>query len=538
MANRFFGSGACDLTRATTVSGSVHGPTQISRRRAAKTNLLLGYGRYTVFIFNQLILVPLYLKFIGIEAYGSWLASGNVVTLLNILDMGFSLVLTQRLATAFGEGDDNRFVREVGSSLGVVVAAFLFLSGITFVLSPWIPAWINAPASQSAPLRWAIVLAGIGAAAQAITLSPWAVLQAWQSAFLCEFSLLVSAILGLTATVFSLFRGMGVLAFGVGALVSGGSAATLLLSAVALQWRRRKLPLPIPDFRGSYELFKYSSPVIVSRMALSFVNDGQPVIVSACLGPTAAAILSLTGRTFSGCRTLLEPIIGCSFAGIAHLTGESDSHSARVRVVLQELFTIVGISAAVIFGLAVALNVSFGRLWVGPERFGGKALTIVICLATVALSTNNILGMILTALGNIRGPAWVSLLVLMIRVPLMIGLLLSLGIIGAPLAAIASSLVLGTWYLFRLFRRDLSLRTVEALHLVSGGLPALTACLSIAVAAALLLSPVPTWWALMWRGTVMTAVLLTLMVLLTPFARDKASRAFLFFSSCRRKITA
>jgi O-antigen/teichoic acid export membrane protein len=526
------------LTTATTVSGSVHGPTQISRRRAAKTNLILGYGRYTVFIFNQLILVPLYLKFIGIEAYGSWLASGNVITLLNILDMGFSLVVTQRLATAFGEGDDNRFVREIGSSLGVVVPAFLFLSGITFVLSPWIPALINAPASQSAPLRWAIVLAGIGAAAQVIALSPWAVLQAWQSAFLCEFSLLVSAILGLTATVFSLFRGMGVIAFGVGALVSGGSAATLLLSAVALQWRRRRLPLPLLDFRGSSELFKYSSPVIVSRMALSFVNDGQPVIVSACLGPTAAAILSLTGRTFNGCRTLLEPIIGCSFAGIAHLTGESDLHSARVRVVLQELFTIVGISAAVMFGLATALNVSFGRLWLGPERFGGKALTIAICLATVALSTNNILGMILTALGNIRGPAWVSLLVLVIRVPLMIGLLLSLGIIGAPLAAIASSLVIGSWYLFRLFRRDLSLRTVEALHLVGGGLPALAACLSIAVAAALLLSPAPTWWSLIWRGTMMTLVLLTLMVLLTPFARDKAAQAFMFFSSWRRKITA
>jgi O-antigen/teichoic acid export membrane protein len=525
------------LATATTFSGSVHSLTLISRRRAAKINLIIGYAKYTVFILNQLILVPLYLNFIGIEAYGSWLASGNVVTLLNILDMGFSLVVTQRLATAFGEGDDKRFVQEVGSSLGVVVAGFLFLSAIAFVLSPWIPGWINAPATQNVPLRWAIVLAGIGAAAQVVALTPWAVLQAWQLAFLCEFSLLASAILGLTATVFFLFHGMGVIAFGVGALVSGGSAATLLLSAVALQWRRRKLPLPLLNFRGSFELFKYSSPVVVSRMALSFVNDGQPVIVSACIGPTAAAILSLTSRTFNGCRTFLEPIIGCSFAGIAHLAGESDLHSPRVRVVLQELFTIVGVSAAVIFSLAAALNVSFGRLWLGPERFAGNELTIVICLATVVVSANNILGMILTALGNVRGPAWISLLVLVIRVPLMIGLLLSLGIIGAPLAAIGSSLVIGSWYLFRLFRRDLSLRMVEALHLLGGGLPALAACLSIGFAAALLLSPAPTWWSLIGRGAMVTLVLLTLAVLLTPFARNKAAQAVMALSS-RRKITA
>jgi hypothetical protein len=66
-------------------------PTKISRRRAAKINLILGYGRYTVGIFNQLILVPLYLRFIGIAAYGSWLASGNVVTLFSVLDIGFNL---------------------------------------------------------------------------------------------------------------------------------------------------------------------------------------------------------------------------------------------------------------------------------------------------------------------------------------------------------------------------------------------------------------------------------------------------------------
>ena len=323
--------------------------------------------------------------------------------------MGFSLVVTQRLANAFAEGDDARFAREVGSSLGVVLAAFAFLTAITFVLSPWIPGWINAAANQAAPLRWAIVLAGTGAAAQVVALIPWSVLQAWQLAFLCEFNLLLSCVLGLAATIIALFHGFGVIAFGVGMLATGTSAAALLFCVVAFQWRQRKLQLPRLSARASFTLFKYSSPVIFSRMILSFVNDGQSVIVSACISPTAAAILSLTSRIFTGCRTMLEPIIGCSFAGIANLVGTSELQSARVRSVLQELFTIVGISAAIMLGLGTALNVSFGRLWVGPQRFGGLSLTVVVCIATLAVSTNNILGMILTALGNIRGPAWVSL---------------------------------------------------------------------------------------------------------------------------------
>lgn len=511
---------------------------QISRRRAARINLMLGYGRYTVGIFNQLILVPLYLRFISIGAYGSWLASGNVITLLSVLDIGFNLIVAQRLATAFGAGDDDRFVREVGSSLGLSLAGFIFLTSVVFILSPWIPGWINAPPSETAALRRAIVLAGIGAASQVIALSMWSVLQAWQLAFLCEFQLLISSVLGLAATVIALIRGLGVVAFGVGTLVRGTSAALLLIFVVALQWRRRKLPLPSIKLSGSSELFRYSSPVIISRITLSIVNDGQSVIVSACLNPTAAAILSLTSRVFTGCRTLLEPLIGSAFAGIAHLVGESAAHSGRVRAVLQELFTIIAIAAALMLGMTAALNVSFGRLWVGPERFGGVALTIVISIATLAVFINNAQGVILTALGNIRGPAWTSLLEVGIRVPLTIVLLLCLGIIGAPLAAIGSSLAIGSWYLFRLLRRELWLTTVEALQIVGGGLPALIACLSVSVAAALWLSPAATWFALICRGALTAFVLATLVVALTPFARDKLGQVAMFLSSRYRKVAA
>jgi O-antigen/teichoic acid export membrane protein len=511
---------------------------QISRRRAAQINLILGYGRYTVGIFNQLVLVPLYLRFISIGAYGSWLASGNVVIVLSVLDIGFNLIVTQRLATAVGAGDDDRFVREVGSSLGLVLASFVFLTSVVFVLSSWIPGWINAPASETAALRRAIVLAGFGTASEVIALSMWSVLQAWQLAFLCEFNMLMASVLGLAATLIALFRGIGVVAFGVGAFVAGTSGAVLLIFVVTLQWRRRKLPLPVIKLRGSSELFKYSSPVIVSRITSSLVNNGQSVIVSACLNPTAAAILSLTSRLFTGCRTLLEPIIGSAFAGIAHLVGESASHSGRVRAVLKELFTIVGTSAAVLLGMAAALNVSFGRLWIGPERFGGVTLTIVICMATLAVSINNTQGTILTALGNIRGPAWCSLLELGIRVPLTIVLLLWLGIIGAPLAGGATSLAIGSWYLFRLLRRELSLGTVGTLQIVGGGLPALIACLTVSVAAALLLSPTTTWLILVRRGTVMAVVLVTLVIAFTPFAQSKASQVAMFFASRLRKATA
>jgi O-antigen/teichoic acid export membrane protein len=441
--------------------------------------------------------------------------------MLSVLDMGFGLVITQRLATAFGAGDEERFVLDVGSSVGLVVAAFVLLIGLVFAVGPWIPGRINAPLNQTAALRSAILLTGIGAALQVIALGMWSVLQALQKVFWCEFSNLIAAILGLTATVIALFRGMGVVAFGVGVLVSSSSATALLTVVVAFEWHRRNLSLPVIRLRSCCELLKYSCPVIASRFVQSLVDNAQPVLVSACIGPIAAAILSLTGRIFTGCRTLLEPLSGSTFAGLAHLVGESTLNSGRVRVVLQELLTIIALSAALMLGMAAALNVSFGRLWVGPARFGGVALTIVICLATLAVFVNKTQGTILTALGDIRGPAWVSLLEVLIRVPLTIVLLLSLGIIGAPLAAIGSSFAIGSWYLFRSLRRRLSLSWTEALQVLGSGLPALTACISIAIAAALLLSPATSWFALSVRGALIGFLLMSLTLALTPFARNK-----------------
>jgi hypothetical protein len=72
---------------------------------------------------------------------------------------------------------------------------------------------------------------------------------------------------------------------------------------------------------------------------------------------------------------------------------------------------------------------------------------------------------------------------------------------------------------------------------VSGGSPALAACLSVSIAAALVLSPATTWFALILRGAIMTIVLVTLTVALTPFALGKAGEVAMFLSSRRSKAT-
>ena len=41
-----------------------------------------------VMIVNGIVLVPLYFKFMSISAYGAWLATGNVVGVFGLMEMG------------------------------------------------------------------------------------------------------------------------------------------------------------------------------------------------------------------------------------------------------------------------------------------------------------------------------------------------------------------------------------------------------------------------------------------------------------------
>ena len=70
--------------------------TPPSRRLATLRSLILSYGATAVAITRNLLLVPVYLKFIPLEEYGAWLATGNVLAYLMVADFGLMGVVTQR----------------------------------------------------------------------------------------------------------------------------------------------------------------------------------------------------------------------------------------------------------------------------------------------------------------------------------------------------------------------------------------------------------------------------------------------------------
>src|SRR4051812_36959075 len=88
-----------------------------SRRRAAVGNLIFNYAGLVLSVVKNIALVPLYLRHFDLSTYGVWLATGNLLGILGLVDGGFGVVLSQRLASAWGAGDRRRFAEVAGSGL-------------------------------------------------------------------------------------------------------------------------------------------------------------------------------------------------------------------------------------------------------------------------------------------------------------------------------------------------------------------------------------------------------------------------------------
>src|SRR5947209_4163631 len=95
----------------------------MSRRTAALVNLCGSTANTLVVAVQAVILIPLYLHFVGNRLYGAWLASGDILVWLQVFDLGLPNLLIQRIGAADGAGDDET----IGEYLATGAVSLLLL---------------------------------------------------------------------------------------------------------------------------------------------------------------------------------------------------------------------------------------------------------------------------------------------------------------------------------------------------------------------------------------------------------------------------
>jgi O-antigen/teichoic acid export membrane protein len=128
-----------------------------------KTNILANVLGRGWSILMGLIFVPLYIKFLGIEAYG---LIGFFVTLqglFSVLDLGLSTTLNRELARASAHPEQAQQTRDLVRTLEVIYWGIAILIGaVVIALAPWIARhWLNAEGLSVHTVEQSIRLLGL-----------------------------------------------------------------------------------------------------------------------------------------------------------------------------------------------------------------------------------------------------------------------------------------------------------------------------------------------------------------------------------------
>ena len=409
----------------------------VSLRNAAFINLISNYINVAFIIVSGILLVPLYLHFFSIGTYGAWLASGNVIGILSVVDGGFNLVFAQRLTIA--RSKSTHYFCELcwsGLLLGCLPSILLVLIGIS--ISSFIPGWINADASESTNLQNGIVLSSLGAGFSICYNNIGAIFQSWHKTVFMGFTAFLSTIFGVIAILLGLYLNLGVSSLGLGIFIRGSGAFLMLFSYLLYVWKKEVMPIPSFNPKLAIGLIKTVAPVFISRVGNVASSNSQAFIVSATINPESAAILALTGKIYDVCQLFLGPIGSSIYTGFAHFKN-AKSHLETYNL-LREITIIFSFCSTILFSMAFIFNKYIVHIWVGDNSYGGLFLSILLCLAGIISSRVGLYNFLVNSVGEFLNSSKAIFMCTILKLSLAIFFIkiLNLSLISLPLADIIS----------------------------------------------------------------------------------------------------
>lgn len=423
-----------------------------SRKKATVTNLIYQYSSLILTIIRGLLLVPLYLKFIDIKLYGAWLATGNVVTWLALMDPGLNELLRQQVAKFYGKEDLSSLGKTIGTGWTVMAVLSIITVVIGWVLSTVVPSLFLDESKLISELGISIFLASIGAALVFFSGSPGAVLQGFQRSDRFAAIYVVSWVLGITSTIILLVKGFGLISLPLGSVLSG-VVMSLGYSSDMLYFARKRLHIRLKwctEYLNDIKSLVGATFLLQASRILT--RNCDEFLIGIFLGPEVVPIVAFSKRLWDVALMFGQRVSVAFMPGLAHLWGEGDRKKVAAVAVKMLCVTLwlCGIEAAIILGF----NKSFLSLWVGSQFFAGHSFNIMLALSVLVYVYIYAISQVLYAADDIKGPAIAGVIQSLLRAAMVVGLLFYVGILALPISTLISSvLMLGIYFRKRFSQR-------------------------------------------------------------------------------------
>ena len=423
------------------------------------------YISIAISIVQGLVMIPLYLKYIPVNIYSFWLATGNILAWMSATDPGLTIVLQQQVADAYGKKDYTKVKTLIGGGLMFSFIVLILATSFGLVASYNLPELINITSIEDRDiLLEAFTLAIVGTILMIFSFGISAINAGLQGSVAVGLINMFVTITSILVTYILLKLGFGLMAISIALVFSG--VCYSLFQGIYLFTRVYKEKIGVSfSFRGMWQLAKLLSYTFISRFMGTIASNIDLIIVSRFVGTESVAILALTRKSNELSREFINQPIVAFQPAISHAKGEGDEK--KLSEVITRLTHVLTWVLFLVVGGLISFNETFVELWVGRQFFAGEGINLIICISLIFLMIYNFLSQLCFALGDIKGTSLTIAVQSIIFILISIGGTYYFGLLGAVLAPILSFLIVSIWYLPRKFAILLKLSREDVKNIIN-----------------------------------------------------------------------
>lgn len=423
-------------------------------------NLLAGLANSVWTALIGLAVVPVYLKYLGIEAYGLIGFFATTQAVLSLLDMGMAPTINREVARCSALGN----LKEAGKLLHTLAVVYWCMAGIialiVFALAPLIAEfWLQSKQLSAQTISHAVMLMGLVVACRwPIGLYQGALIGAQRLAVSSGINIVMATIGSLGAVAVLAFVSPTIEAFFIWQACMGLVTAVIMRSGA---WRVIGKMTEIRfDAKKLKSIWRFSAGM--SGIALSAILFTQldKIILSKTLGLEEFGHYMLATVVVSGLYLLIMPTYNTIYPRLSALVAVNDIEK------LTELYRLGTRSlATILFPISMMLIVfaeDLVYLWTGNPAIAAKVAPVISLLA-IGTALHGIMFFpfaLQLAYGKTRLPLTINSLLMVVLVPLTIFLSIQYGAIGGAMAWLVLHvlyILLGTWLTHRQLLKEIGM---------------------------------------------------------------------------------
>lgn len=424
-------------------------------------NLLAGLANSVWTALVGFAVVPLYLKYLGIEAYGLIGFFATLQAVLSLLDMGLAPTINREVARCSASGN----LKEAGKLLHTLAVVYWSMAGsialLIAALAPLIAEyWLQSKQLSPQTISHAVMLMGLVAACRwPIGLYQGALMGAQRLTVSSGINMAMATIGSLGAVTILAFVSPTIEAFFIWqACVGLVYAATMRWAAWYVIGRSKEIKFDVSRLKSIWRFSAGMSGVALSAIIFTQLDK---LILSKTLGLVEFGYYMLATVVASGLYFLIMPIFNAIYPRLCAFVATGDTEK------LIDLYRLgTRLLATILFPIAMELAIfaeDVVHIWTRNPDIASSVAPVISLLA-IGSALHGVMFFpyaLQLAYGMTRLPLTINAILMAILIPLIIFFSLKYGALGGAMAWLTLHIlyvVLGTWLTHRRLLKGLGMK--------------------------------------------------------------------------------